>query len=118
MEGQYGIEELKKIVTIGSKLGNIGGKVLEDGKVNPADFVHVGDLVTMFPLLLSVHFDQAIPEAKDIQAGEADELIAHFKAEFDIPQDNLEVTIETVLDVVLTVVNAILKLVNIFKKKA
>jgi hypothetical protein len=118
MEGQYGIEDLKKVISIGAKLGNLGGKVLEDNKVNAADFVHVGDLVTMFPLMLSVDFAMVMPEAKDIQAGEADEMIAHFKAEFDIPQDNLEVTIETVLDVALTVVNAILKLVNIFSKKA
>ena len=112
----YGVEELKKIVTVASKLGNIAGKAFEDGKINAADLVLITDLLQVFPLLLSVNFGQAMPEAKDLQQGEVEELISHFKAEFDIPQDSLEVTIETVLDIAITVEQAIVKLIKIFKK--
>lgn len=112
----YGVEELKKIVTVASKIGNIAGKAFEDGKINASDLVLVTDLLQVFPLLLALNFGQVMPEAKDLQQSEVEELIAHFKAEFDLPQDSLEVTIETVLDIAITVEQAIVKLIKIFKK--
>lgn len=110
-----GIENLKKIVTVLATLGNISGKTMVDGKVDAKDLVLAGDLIPVFPILLSVDFTVMLPEATDLTQVEALELVEHFKVAFDIPQD-VEVKIEAVLSLVVRFVGLVSEVIAVFKK--
>ena len=117
MENLYGIENLKKIISSIAKTGNTCGKAFEDGKLNGGDVVLVPELFFDLSPLFNVEYAQVMPEAKDINTDEANALVAHFNTEFDLPQDNVEWTIESVLSLLGEIVSVAFKLYNIFKKK-
>lgn len=110
-----GIENLKKIVTVVAALGNIGGKSMVDGKIDARDLVLAAELIPVFPILLSVDFMMLVPEGADIAQVEAEELVAHFKAVFDIPQD-VEVKIEAVISLCVKFVGLVSEAIALFKK--
>jgi hypothetical protein len=118
MENVLGIESLKAVVVVAATLGNVGGEVMQDGKIDSADFIIVGKLVPMFPALLKVEWAKVVPEVKDLTQAEADDLVAFFKAQFNIPQDAMETKIEHVLDVCVEVSKVVAKLIALFKKPA
>ena len=110
------IASLKSLVFVAASLGNIAGETMEDGKVDVKDLALIGKLIPVFPALLAIDFAAVIPEAKDLSEAEAIELVEHFKAQFDIPQDDLEVKIETVLSLCVRLAGIIGELVALFKK--
>jgi hypothetical protein len=110
-----GVENLEKIIVIGAKLGNVGGKVWADKKVNTEDLVYIPELFMIFPDIPSVQWKQLVPEGKDVSAEEASQLLNAFNVAFDIPQDALETKIETVLEVISRVVAAISEIVALVK---
>ena len=110
------IASLKSLVSVGAALGSVAGATMEDGKVDVKDLALLPRLIPVFPALLAIDFAQAIPEAKDLSESEALELVALYKAEFDIPQDDLEVKIETVLSLCVRLAGIIGELVALFKK--
>lgn len=110
------IASLKALVLVGATLGNIGGSAMEDGKVDVKDIVLVGKLATVFPALLAIDFKAVVPEAKDLSEAEAMELVEYFKAEFNIPQDDEEVKIETVLSLCVRLAGIVGELIALFKK--
>jgi hypothetical protein len=115
---KIGVESLKKIIVLGSKLGNIAGKSMEDNKVNLADLVLLPGLVMVFPTMLEIDWSQAVPEAVDLSSEEAAELVACFCECFDIPQDDVEAKIENALKVVAKLVDCIQSLIKLFVKPA
>lgn len=110
------MENLKKVVTIAAVLGNVSGAALQDGKIGIEDMAHIGQLVMIFPAFAGIEFAKIADEVKDFNMADAEELVKHFKEQFNIPQDNLEVTIEKVLDIVVRVTALLLDLIAIFKK--
>ena len=110
------MEQLKKVVSIAAVLGSISGSVLEDGKINIADMAQVGQLVMVFPLFAGLDFAKVADEVKEFNMADAEALVAQFKAEFNIPQESTEVTIEKVLDIVVRVTALMLDLIAIFKR--
>ena len=112
------IANLKAIVSVGAVLGNIAGESLADGKVDVKDLALIGKLLPVFPALLAVDFKAVVPEAKDLTEAEALELVEHFKAEFNIPQEAVEYKIEAVLGLCVRLAGIVGELVNLFKKPA
>ena len=112
------MENIKNIVTIAAKLGSVSGAVLEDGKVNVADFAYVAQLAMMFPLFAAVDFTKVSEEIKALTVEDMPALVDHFNAQFDLPvsMDALEVQIERVLSIVARVPALILDLIAVFKK--
>jgi hypothetical protein len=110
------IASLKALVLVGAVLGNVAGESMADGKVDVKDIMLVGKLATVFPALLAIDFKAVLPEAKDLSEAEAMELVEYFKAEFNIPQDDMEVKIETVLSLCVRLAGIVGELVALFKK--
>lgn len=110
------IASLKSLVFVAASLGNIAGESMADGKVDVKDLALIGKLIPVFPALLAIDFAAVIPEAKDLSEAEAMELVEYFKAEFNIPQDSLEVKIETVLSLCVRLAGIVGELVALFKK--
>jgi len=91
-----GIEKITVAVEILAEFGNIVGAALEDGKINMAD---VGLLARLPAVAMGIF--SAVSNVTDIRAELADldpaekaELVAIFKARFDIPQEKIEVVVE------------------------
>jgi hypothetical protein len=110
------ISSLKSLVFVAASLGNIAGETMEDGKVDTKDIALIGKLIPVFPAILAIDFAAVIPEAKDLSESEALELVDLFKAQFNIPQDDLEVKIETVLSLCVRLSGIVAELVALFKK--
>jgi hypothetical protein len=89
------IKNLLLVVSVIAGLGNIAGIAYADNKLDATDLpgALLGGAV-LVPKLIEIEWNALVPEAKDLTAEEQAQLIAHFKAEFDIPQDDLEVTID------------------------
>ncbi len=112
-------------VSVLAKLGNVGGKVMTDNKIDLADLVVLPEVAMLFPLISTVKWGEIVVEAKALTVAQADAVVAQFKADFNIPQDDLETTIETVIEKIekvsilaIQVVETVKDLVACFKKPA
>ena len=94
---QFGVENLKKIVLFGAKLGEGVATILEDGKIELAE------AASLLPVLM---------EVADLSEAERAELKEAFVSEFDITNDTLELKIEKSVNAAV----AILDLIDAFKK--
>jgi hypothetical protein len=112
------IAQLKSLVSVGAALGSVAGATMADGKVDVKDLALLPRLIPVFPALLAIDFAQVVPEAKDLSEAEALELVEHYKQQFDIPQDDLEVKIETVLSLCVRLAGIVGELIAAFKKPA
>ena len=112
------IVNLKKLVTIGAKLGNLAGSAYEDGKLDQKDLALIPEAVMILPLFIDIKFAEVLPEGKDLDEGEISALLAHFNTEFDLPQDALEDNIEKVLSIANLMRSMVMQLISIFKKPA
>lgn len=113
----FSIDNLKKVISIGAKIGNVGGKVYADGKIGLSDLAHVPEFISALRKISEVDWRQVVPEAKDLQAEEVEELIFSFREEFNIPQTGSEIKIEEVLSIISQLVACVISLVGVFTNK-
>lgn len=110
---QFGIENLKKVVQFGAKLGEGVADILEDGKVE------LGEAAALLPTLMEVpgilaNKDKIKQEAADLSDDERAELKEVFATEFDPADDSLENKVEKSINAAV----AVLDLIDAFKKAA
>lgn len=110
---QFGIENLKKVVQFGAKLGEGVADILEDGKVE------LGEAAALLPTLMEVpgilaNKDKIKQEAADLSDDERAELKEVFATEFDPADDSLENKVEKSINAAV----AVLDLIDAFKKPA
>lgn len=90
-------------------LGNVAGKVLEDGVV---DFKDIGALVGSlgeFSQFTALQLGAAFAEALDLDIAEKVEVLTAFKAKFNIADDVKESAIEELVDGALLVLTGLVK---------
>jgi len=93
MAEKLGIEDLKDVVKVGLDIG----EALSDG-------VGIEDISALFGLPEAISGISNVPaEIADLDAEEKEELHAFVQAEFDIPNDKLEVFIEGAIKVVIEI---------------
>ena len=110
---QFGVENLKKVVQFGAKLGEGVADILEDGKVE------LGEAAALLPTLMEVpgilaNKDKIKQEAADLSDAERAELKEAFATEFDPADDALEDKVEKSINAAV----AVLDLIDAFKKPA
>lgn len=90
---KLGMTETKELVSFILSLGNGIGASLEDGKIGVSDVSNFFGAMTLAgPALSGVN---AIPgELSDMDDAEKEDLLAFVNEKFDIPQDNIEASIE------------------------
>lgn len=108
---QFGVENLKKVVQFGAKLGEGVANILEDGKVE------LGEAAALLPTLMEVpgilaNKDKIKQEAADLSDDERAELKEVFATEFDPADDALEDKVEKSINAAV----AVLDLIDAFKK--
>jgi len=108
---QFGVENLKKVVQFGAKLGEGVADILEDGKVE------LGEAAALLPTLMEVpgilaNKDKIKQEVSDLSDDERAELKEVFATEFDPADDALEDKVEKSINAVV----AVLDLIDAFKK--
>jgi hypothetical protein len=112
------ISALKSLIFVGASIGNIAGETMVNNKIGVEDLPLLGKLIPVFPALMAIDFKSVLPEVKDLSESEAIELVEYYKQVFDIPQESLEVKIETVLSLCVRLYGIIAELVLLFKKNA
>lgn len=110
---QLSVQELKDLAGAVAKIGTGIGKVLEDGKVDWRDTVHVPAILSGIRELSEVSFQALLPELKDMDDAEREDLAAHFRGAFELPNDSTEAVIEQGLELVLMGLQAVLAFTKI-----
>lgn len=106
------ISELKKLTTAVASGAVATFGILEDGKVGFGDIKHVPSVISALRNVSAVDFKAILPQLDDMDAAEADELAAHFKAEFKIADTAKEKVIEQGFEYLLVGVRAVAALVE------
>ena len=117
MEGIYGVEELKKAVTIAIRLGQSITEALEDEKITFLEGASIGIGAGMDAIKVVKNAKQIWNEIQDLQESELAEIRAHVAEKFDIPNDKLEETITETLIFILNIANFGAKMGTIWSKK-
>jgi hypothetical protein len=96
-----GIENIKKAVSLVLTVGEDVAKGLADnGKLDLSEYIGIGiDLVGGVPGVVK-NFKDIKAEFADLTAEEKNELIEFVKADFDIPQEEIEAKIEKAIDLI------------------
>ena len=95
-ETKLGIENVKKVIVLPIEIGNVVGEIV----AMPAETPMTVKLTPVLKLydeimgILTVDFGQVIPEFKDVDSVESEEILELFKTKFNIPQDNVEAVVE------------------------
>lgn len=92
MEAQkLGIDHVKKLFLVVIDLGNAAGATFEDKKINLMDVKSLMSMAhSMKELSTDVDFKLALPEFKDLDANELDELAKLVDENLDIPEEAVE----------------------------
>ena len=107
-----GIEETKDLAKFIVELAEGGAKALEDKKFSLSDIQHFVSAVGALPAAIA-GIGQIPAELKDMDVLERQELVDFIKAEFDIPQDNVEEIAEAALDVCIDIFKLVMKIIAI-----
>jgi hypothetical protein len=110
MAGQFGIDNLIKVLDFAIELGNVTGKGLEDGKINLSDIPLIVTLFDDFGSLSSVNWTDLPKEIKELDAEERTMIEANLIEKFDIPQDELEAKIEQAMSLAFSAVTLALQI--------
>lgn len=111
MEEKFGIENLKKVLAFGIKVGTDISADLEDGKISLQEGLGlIPDLMGLPDLIANKQ--AIIDEAKDLSTDEIKELATY--AEGAINEESVVATIEDALNLIISAKNLIVR----FTKKA
>jgi len=95
------VKETKEVIRFGLSLGNALRKAMEDGNINLLDALKF--LPVLRELKPAIEGAKKIPaELKDLDEAEKAELLAYFKKEFELKDDELEAKVEMALEVGLS----------------
>lgn len=103
------------ILTMGvGELATVGGKVFENGRVDLGDIMHLRSAMSALKKFTDVDYKALWPEAKDIDAEEAEALSSLFEEVFDLPPalDSVESIVEAGLAYLLDFVDLLMRIFN------
>lgn len=95
-----GIEELKDVIVFVARLGNGLGRASEDGVFELSDLLHLGPALAA-SFAAGSGISKVPAELADLDDAEQKEVVAIFKAELDVPQEDAEKIAEAGFPVVL-----------------
>jgi hypothetical protein len=120
MEGQYGIENIKRLFSIGASLAMAAETSVpawKDGKLDAQDFAFLPDLFSIIGDIMALRFDQVVPEIKDLSAAEMVELGEFFKERLVMQDKSNEEALEAGLLKIMGTVKFIHDLMKIYGRK-
>ena len=115
-ESKMGIENLKLVTRATARVATSVGNALEDGKLDLNDLWSEGPtLVTSLWSLKDADFSAIKDEVADFDDKEKRELADVFSIEFDIVNDSVEYIVEQGVAIVIDLLNAIKRIIEIGK---
>ncbi len=115
----YGIENIKKIFNVGITIGMAADSNVpawKDGKVDAADFAFFPMLFPAVGDLISLQWNQIIPETKELSAGEIDELYNFFKDHLILNEKSVEAIVEEGLGIVIKITGLVMNIIALVKE--
>lgn len=122
MSGNYGIEQIKKILAILVELGNVSEQMVQAKKDGGSTLVIISKLVALgdeLYELIGLDFTQLKLEISEIDSADMDDIRAYFIEKFDLSHDEVEGKVEAaieLLDRLGDVIIATIKFAKSFKK--
>jgi len=92
------VDELEKLIRAGAKAANAAGGAYEDGKLGLGDLDDLWALAGAMQDLMLVDFKQVVPQWKDLDEEERSYLSDLFEEELELPQENVEESLEGYLE--------------------
>lgn len=109
-------ENAKRVLFLACEMGNVAGKIMEDGKITISDAGSLLSLVDELNGLTKVEWPKVLPEVKAaFSPEEYGATIAELAAKFDIPQDGIEAKLEKSLSAIGHVVLGVSELIAAWK---
>ncbi len=109
------IANLKKLIGPTAKLATSIGGILADGQVTLGDMRYVPDIFSALRGYAGLDYTVVIPELKDLNDVEREELAKLFRDNFNISAETVEAVVEQGFDLLLMALQAILTFVTIGK---
>lgn len=109
-------ENAKRVMFLVCEVGNVAGKVMEDGKVTISDAGALLSLTDELAALTKTEWPKVLPEVKEaLTPEEYGSTVAELVKKFDIPQDQLEARIEGSLAAIGHIINGVTALIAAWK---
>jgi len=103
MSSKLPVTALIPALLAAASVGTITGKVLDDGKVDFKDFGTIVGGLGELAGIVDVKLGAAAAEALNLDEGEKAQVLAAFKAKFDLPSEVSEAAVELLVDGALTI---------------
>ena len=108
------MEQVNKLIKVATMLGNIAGKVFEDGKITASDIVVLPDFMSIAGLLSDTDYKAIQGEFTGFNGVKCNLMINTVVENLNIPQKNIEKTIKASLVAGGTIVGAVFTIISIF----
>ena len=109
------IDELKKLFLATIDMGNACGATFEDGKIGLGDISALMQFAHSAKDMSLVNFGKAMPQFKDLDASELEELVNLVEENFDIPQDAVEAKVEQILGLAARQYQLVMEAIALYK---
>lgn len=109
------MENFNMIIKGTTLLGNIAGKVFDDGKITAADIMVLPDFMSVGTVLANVNYGAIGAEFKEFGAESVNGIVETITTNLNIPQKNIEKTVKTCVVAAGTIVGAAFTIISIFK---
>ena len=96
-----GIASLLALTSAISASANVVGLVLEDKKVDFSDIPHIPAGLSALGRFTEVEYKDVLPEIKDLNGEEADQLVAAFKEQFKLADESDEKVLEQGFEILI-----------------
>lgn len=120
---KLGIEEIKPVVGVSIKLGQIFSKLSQEKFAGPALVQAALAVVPLVPQIAAIKYGAVIPEFKDLSVEEAKQLADHVDSEMGVAgvDEDAQERVNKILDAAIkgyVVVSQVLEILKEFKKPA
>lgn len=101
-----GIDNLKKLITVGLEVPSVIADITKDGKVTFFELFNILPVATEL-IAVAKSYKEIVDEFADLDDAEREELHAYFADKFDIPNDKVEDYVEDALEVAFNLISLV-----------
>lgn len=93
------VDNISRIVSVGCRLANVAGDVLDDGKITAGDFLKFWEAGKILWDIRGVDFRELMPEFKDLDQNEVEYLVKKIEDNLSLPHDTVEKRIKGIFEI-------------------
>ena len=112
---KLGIDQAIIVAECIADLGNIGGKVWEDERIDENDLAQLLPLIPVIQKGAKINWKVVGAQFADLDPEESAAMISVLEKRFDIPQDAIEVKIEKGLKILVKIYDAVDEVIDYIK---